>query len=111
MRLPGSAAILSGMDEYSWPADGDRLAERAAERWLETVAALPEGITVTGQVIGRQPFGVFVQIAGVRDAVGLAEITTMPRGVALPPLGIAVRGRVTSYAAHNHQVKLRLSDR
>jgi ribosomal protein S1 len=99
------------VDEYSWPADGDRLAEPAAERWLETAAALPEGIVVTGQVIGRQPFGVFVQIAGVRDAVGLAEITTMPHGVALPPIGTVVRGTVISHAAHNHQVKLRLVDR
>jgi ribosomal protein S1 len=60
------------VDEYSWPADGTRLAERAAERWADTVAALPEGAAVTGQVIGRQPFGVFVAIDSVPDAEGLA---------------------------------------
>jgi ribosomal protein S1 len=98
------------VDEYAWPSDGGRLAERASERWTETVQALPEGSTVTGRVIGRQSFGVFVEIAGAPDAVGLAEITTMPQGIALPQLGAVVRGTVIDHAAHNHQVRLRLLD-
>jgi len=106
----GSRPILAGVDEYRWPADGDRLAERAASRWAETVVALPVGANVTGQVIGRQPFGVFVEIAGLPDAVGLAEITTMPRGTALPAIGTTVHGTVLDHAAHNHQVRLRLRD-
>ena len=98
------------MEEYSWPADGDRLAERAANRWAETVAALPVGAEATGHVIGRQPFGVFVEIAGLPDAVGLAEITTMPRNAELPAIGTTVHGTVLDHAAHNHQVRLRLRD-
>jgi exosome complex RNA-binding protein Csl4 len=99
------------VNEYSWPADGDRLGKRVVEHWEETVAALPEGAAVTGRVIGRQPFGVFVEIAGVPDAIGLAEIITMPPGAPLPSVGATVQGNVIGHAAHNHQVRLRLIDR
>lgn len=44
------------------------------------------------------------------DAVGLAEITTMLLGAALPSAGTTVRGTVIGHMAHNHQVKLRLLD-
>jgi len=98
------------MDEYMWPLGGERLAERASARWADTVAALPEGREVTARVVGRQPFGVFVEIIGVPDALGLAEITTMPPDAALPLMGTVVRGTVIGHASHNHQVKLRLLD-
>lgn len=90
--------------------DGDRLAERAANQWAETVVALPVGADVTGQVIGRQPFGVFVEVAGLPDVLGLAEITAMPRGASLPEIGTTVHGQVLDHTAHNHQVRLRLRD-
>ena len=96
------------MDEYSWPADGDRLAERAAQCWSDTLNALPTGSKVTGEVIGRQPFGVFVRINEVPGAMGLAELTSMPRDATLPPVGTTVQGTVIEHAAHNHQVRLRL---
>jgi hypothetical protein len=92
--------------EYSWPDGGERLARTAADRWAETVEALPEGSIVTGWVVRRQPFGVFVDIDGRPAAIGLAEITSMPRDAILPSVGAIVRGVVN--AAHNHQVKLRL---
>jgi ribosomal protein S1 len=70
--------------------------------------ALPEGSIVTGRVIGRQPFGVFVDISGTPGAIGLAEITSTPRGAALPSVGAIVRGAVIGHAVQNHQMKLRL---
>lgn len=96
------------MAEYSWPEEGERLAKIAADRWAETVEALPEDSLVTGRVIGRQPFGVFVDISGTPGAIGLAEITAMPRDAILPSVGAIVRGTVIGHAVHNHQVKLRL---
>lgn len=96
------------MAEYSWPDEGERRPETAARRWAETVEALPEGSVVTGRVIGRQPFGLFVDISGTPGAIGLAEITSMPRDVVLPSVGAIVRGAVIGHAEHNHQVKLRL---
>ena len=80
----------------------------AASRWTETVERLPEGSIVTGTVIGRQPFGVFVDISGTSAAIGLAEITSMPRDAELPAVGAAVRGTVIGHTSHNRQVKLRL---
>jgi hypothetical protein len=42
----------------------------------------------------------------VPDAVGLAEITGLPDGVALPDIGTAVTGEVIWHAEHNHQASL-----
>jgi len=96
------------VDEYSWPDEGERRAEPSADTWAATVRALPEGSVVIGRIIGRQPFGVFVDISGTPGAMGLAEITSMPRDAPLPPVGAVVRGNVIGHAEHNHQVKLRL---
>ncbi|MFD5409308.1 S1 domain-containing protein [Streptomyces nojiriensis] len=68
------------MSEYSWPDDGAEVGTRARAAWAATCEALPVGTPVTGEVIGRRPFGVFLRIDGVPDAVGLAEITAMPHG-------------------------------
>lgn len=94
MRLADGVRILLPMAEYSWPDGGERLAKTVADRWAETVKALPEGSIVTGPVIGRQPFGVFVDINGTPGAIGLAEITSMPRDAILPSVGAIVRGVV-----------------
>lgn len=75
--------------------------------WAATVAALPVGTQITGEVIGRQPFGIFIRIDGVPDAVALAETTAMPQGMDLPGLGASVTGEVY-WHAHNHQVRVRL---
>ena len=108
MRLRPDWQILLRVAEYSWPAEGDRLGETARHRWAETVESTPLGSVVTGEVIGRQPFGVFIAISGVPGAIGLAEIMSMPHDATLPVLGTVVRGTVIDHAAHNHQVKLRL---
>lgn len=85
-------------------------AEEMGRSWAATVAALPVGSRITGEVIGRQPFGVFLRIEGVPDAVALAEITAMPLGMSLPALGAFVRGQVLWHTDHNHQVKVRLDE-
>jgi hypothetical protein len=75
------------MTEYTWPNGvGDPTPEDIRRAWPATVTALPVGAAVTGKVIGRQPFGVFVEIDGVPDAVGLAEIFGSPPGTVPPPL-------------------------
>jgi hypothetical protein len=78
--------------------------------WPATVSALPIGTSITGEVIGRQPFGIFVRIDGAPNALGLAEILFTPPDTVLPPLGAQISGRVIWHANHNCQVKIRLSE-
>jgi ribosomal protein S1 len=61
------------VSDYSWPADGERLAKRARQTWAEAIEALPIGSAVSGEVVGRQPFGVFIGIDQAPGAIGLAE--------------------------------------
>lgn len=98
------------MNEYSWPDDGVEIGVRAQTVWSATRDALPVGTQVIGEVIGRQPFGVFLRIHGAPDAVGLAEITAMPHGAELPQIGAQVSGEVLWHAERNHQVKIALSE-
>ncbi|MFF3547336.1 hypothetical protein ACFYXD_36580 [Streptomyces platensis] len=99
------------MNEYYRPDDGIEVGARAQAAWPATCEALPVGTRVTGEVIGRQPFGVFLRIDGVKDAIGLAEITAMPHDAELPQIGTHVSGEVLGHAEHNHQVKITLSGR
>lgn len=78
--------------------------------WAETVRDLPVGTRIAADVVGRRPFGVFLRIDGHLGAVGLADITAMPQGMELPPLGARVTGRVLAHTGHNRQVKIRLTD-
>ncbi|MGW9032093.1 hypothetical protein ACWGQ5_50530 [Streptomyces sp. NPDC055722] len=97
------------MDEYVWPTDPQAPSPEAVRQyWEATVVALPAGTRVGGEVIGRQRFGVFIRIEGVPNAVSLAEITAMPRGMELPAMGAHVEGEVIDHAHHNLQVKIRL---
>jgi hypothetical protein len=66
------------------------------------------GAPVTGEVVGRHPFGVFLRIDGSPDAIGLAEITAMPHEADLPLVGEHVTGKVLWHAEHEHQVKITL---
>ena len=61
------------MGEYTWPMGAEVPVELFHRRWAATVAALPLGASITGEVIGRQPFGAFLRVAGVPDAMALAE--------------------------------------
>lgn len=96
------------MDEYAWPTSAEVPAELRDRRWAATVAALPLGASIVGTVIGRQPFGVFIRVDGVPDAMALAEITVMPQGMGLPEFGARVLGEVIDHAEHNHQVRVLL---
>ncbi|MGA4947461.1 hypothetical protein NCG97_18715 [Streptomyces lydicamycinicus] len=98
------------MTEYSWPDHGTGAAARVREAWDRTVADLPAGTPVTGEVIGRRPFGVFLRIDGHPDAVGLAEAVRMPGCGTLPLMGERVSGEVIWHAAHHHQVKIELTE-
>ncbi|MEU6010228.1 hypothetical protein [Streptomyces sp. NPDC047453] len=99
------------MDEYAWPAVPEvPAADLVRESWEATVAALPVEARITGEVIGRQRFGVFIRIDGVPYAIALAEITAMPLGMDLPALRAFVSGEVIWHAAHNHQVKVQLDE-
>ncbi|MER6285429.1 hypothetical protein [Streptomyces sviceus] len=99
------------MPEFSWPDRSQVSAPDVVHRsWPTTVSALPLGSRVCGRVIGRQPFGVFLLLDGVPNAVGLAEITAMPHHMQLPAMGTTVTGEVIWHADHNHQVKIRLDE-
>lgn len=95
------------MTEYPWlnPRDDDPDRLRAA--WPATVEALPVGARVTGEVIAPMPFGVFIRIDGVPDALGYAESTAIAHDV-VPPMGTAVTGEVTWHSSSSHEVRLRL---
>lgn len=98
------------MDEYAWPTGPNvPTADVVLRSWAATVAALPVGARVAGEVIGRQPFGVFICLDGVPNAVALAEIAAMPHGMELPALGARVEGEVL-WHSHDHQVRLRLDE-
>ncbi|GAA2511787.1 hypothetical protein GCM10010406_54980 [Streptomyces thermolineatus] len=96
------------MTEYTWPVDLSY--EQVAREWSATVSALPVGTRITGQVIGRQPFGVFIRIDGVPNAVGLADIGSMPPSASLPALRTPISGEVVWHTEHNHEVRIRLSE-
>lgn len=97
------------MSEYSWPEENGRRMPDAASAWTETVRVLPVGTGITGEVVGRQPFGVFLSIDDCPEAVGLARINRMPRCMELPTVG-RVTGEVVWHADHNHQVGVVLSE-
>lgn len=98
--------------EYSWPDRGSHRGgeDAAVKAWNDIVRELPAGSPIAGEVIGRQPFGVFVRIDKHPDAVGLAEITVMPRHMRLPRVGDRVTGSVLGHADHNRQVRITLTE-
>ncbi|AZM57314.1 RNA-binding protein [Streptomyces sp. WAC 01529] len=99
------------MGEYSWPSENGRCqAAGAAAAWSETVRSLPVGTSITGEVIGRQPFGVFLSVDGRPEAVGLARVDRMPTCMELPPVGQRVTGEVVWHAEHNQQVGIMLRE-
>ncbi|GFE07014.1 hypothetical protein Scani_32820 [Streptomyces caniferus] len=98
------------MSEYSWPGENGRRVPDVASAWSETVRVLPVGTRIAGEVIGRQPFGVFLAIDDRPNAVGLARIDRMPRCMELPTVGQRVTGEVVWHADHNHQVGIVLGE-
>ncbi|MFC0098994.1 hypothetical protein ACFFKH_15860 [Micromonospora marina] len=88
----------------------DGRGERARRSWSEVKSALPVGERVRARVFAAMPFGVFVEIDSQPDALGLLEITTLPRGGELPAVGVYLDLVVVNHAAHNWQVRLRPAD-
>ncbi|WP_460068847.1 S1 RNA-binding domain-containing protein [Streptomyces sp. YKOK-I1] len=99
------------MREYSWPSENGWCQATAADlTWPETVRSLPVGTPIAGEVVGRQPFGVFLSIDGHPEALGLARIDRMPRCMDLPAVGNLVSGEVVWHAEHQHQVGIMLRE-
>ncbi|MCF3182266.1 S1 RNA-binding domain-containing protein [Streptomyces polychromogenes] len=98
------------MREYSWPGENGGHVPDTASAWAETVRVLPIGTRVAGEVVARQPFGVFLSIDGHPNALGLARIDRMPRCKELPAVGWRVTGEVVWHAGHNHQVGVVLDE-
>lgn len=86
------------------------LTERARQSWERKISELPVGKQVSGEVIGRQAFGVFICIDQQPKALGLAEVTRMPRGMVLPSVGSRVNAKVLWHNNANFQVKLILRE-
>ncbi|WP_018585009.1 hypothetical protein [Salinispora arenicola] len=53
------------MTEYPWPNPRDDDPDRLRRAWPATVQALPRGARLTGTVIARKPFSVFIRIDGM----------------------------------------------
>ncbi|MEU6236528.1 S1 RNA-binding domain-containing protein [Kitasatospora sp. NPDC047058] len=99
------------MSEYSWPWENEKYsASGTASAWTASVLALPLGTLITGEVIGRQPFGSFIAIDGHPDALGLARVNLKPRCLKLPTLGQRVVGEVFYHEEHVRQVGIMLSE-
>ncbi|MET8043424.1 hypothetical protein ABZU25_21485 [Micromonospora sp. NPDC005215] len=94
------------MNPDAWSLLGGR-AERARRSWPAIKAALPVGEQVRVRVLAAMPFGVFVEIDGQPDALGLLEITAIARGGELPTVGGYFDAVVADHTAHNWQVRLR----
>ena len=98
------------MSEYTWPNDGLLAGARAQASWAANCQVLPIGTQITGEVTGRQRFGVFLSIDGAPEAIGLAEIIAAPLNATLPALGEHVSGEVIGHSDHNCQVKIKLTE-
>lgn len=79
-------------------------------QWKETVARLPVGTWIDGEIVRHEAFGAFIRIAGAPHAEGLAHITLMPRTMQFPPVGTAVRAKVVWHDDDNRQVYLKLAE-
>lgn len=90
------------MQDCFWPAA--ELGERCERAWSAAVTALPVGTRVTGVVVGRQPFGVFIEIEQGPDAIGLVRVTALPVDEPLPARGTVIEGEVLWHEDHNCQV-------
>ncbi|MER7662205.1 MULTISPECIES: hypothetical protein [unclassified Streptomyces] len=99
------------MTEFGWRrGPDDPFPEQIRRAWPATVSALPIGTPITGQVVGRQPFGIFIRIHGSPHAVGMADTGSMPSGGTLPALGDQVSGTVVRHTDSSFQVRIRLTE-
>ncbi|MEV7521357.1 S1 RNA-binding domain-containing protein [Streptomyces sp. NPDC091371] len=98
------------MNAYSWPGEDGRPVPDTAAAWPETVRKLPVGTRITGEVIGRQRFGVFLAVDDCPGAMGLARVSEMPRCMELPMPGQRVTGQVAWHSDREYQVGVVLGE-
>ncbi len=106
---------MSDSYEPRWPFAGHLPPERAAE-WEAAKARLEVGATVTGEVVARRPFGVFVDIGvGFPALLEVLQFRDHPhpryRDVAnYPEVGSMVTARVVALNDRGRQVALTQRD-
>jgi ribosomal protein S1 len=91
----------------------DPLPTPAESEWPAIKQRFPVGTEVTGVVISRQAFGIFLELGG--GALALIERPSMQwrsdaDPMASPPLGMEVRGTVIGHADYNRQVRVEAPD-
>lgn len=96
------------MNEDPRSGESARQTPDAASAWAASVRVLPVGTHITGEVTLRVPFGVFLSVDGHPDALGLAEVASMPSCMELPAVGEPVSGEVVGHTDHNRQVRVAL---
>ncbi|MFD6678445.1 hypothetical protein [Micromonospora parva] len=80
--------------------------KRARRSWPAIKLTLPVGDRIRVRVLAAMSFGVFVEIDGQPEALGLLEISALPRGSELPTVDVYLDAAVVEPAAHNRQVRL-----
>ncbi|WP_329376089.1 S1 RNA-binding domain-containing protein [Streptomyces sp. NBC_01351] len=98
------------MSEHPSPGENGRRRPDAAAAWAETIRVLPVGARITGEVVARRPFGVFLSIDGCPAAVGLAKVPRMPTCMELPAVGERVTGEVVWHDDGHRQVAVVLAE-
>jgi ribosomal protein S1 len=79
------------------------------DAWQEAKRRFPLGASATERVLGRQPFGVFLDLGA--SALGLMEMPALPKvagpeEVVYPQVGTELTGVVVRHRETGHQVEL-----
>ncbi len=91
---------------------GDYESEEKSQAWLDTKSSLQVGSLVSGKVVARRQFGVFVDIGLDFPALILvvklrnADKTPYTSMEMYPAIGDTVEARVYAFADHNRQIGL-----
>lgn len=106
-RSNGRIRPLPGFDNL------DSLPTPPESAWPTIKEQFPVGSGVSGLVIARRPFGVFLDLG--RGALGLMERPSMPwqpggDRMASPDLGTELRGTVVDYMENNRQIRVVADD-
>ena len=79
--------------------------------WDRVKAAVPVGTEVSGRVVARQPFGVFVDLGlgfpGLLEVAEFGDATARSHGkVGFPAVGELLTARVLQHLDHDQQLRL-----
>ncbi|MEZ6048764.1 MAG: S1 RNA-binding domain-containing protein [Planctomycetaceae bacterium] len=95
---------------------GDYMTEQRTEEWESVKAELQIGQLVSGTVVARRPFGVFVDIGAGFPAlvlvVNLKDARTTPYSSIdmYPQIGDHINARVNAFVDHNRQIGMTEND-